>query len=208
MQDPKQDNHNPASSGGEFVFDGIREIEAPFPKWWKSVFVTTLLLCPFYMVFYHSGAPGRTMADSYEFALAANSRKLLDQIGTLEPNEATVVKYMNESNWVKVGKVIFKSKCATCHGREGEGKIGPNLTDDSYKNIRNVEDIVQVIVKGANNNAMPAWEDKLLPNEIVLVSAYVASLRGTNVAGGKAAEGVKIPAWPAVGADADAAASE
>lgn len=138
------------------------------------------------------------MADSYESALAASSQKLLDQIGTLEPNEATVVKYMNESNWVKVGKVIFKSKCATCHGREGEGNIGPNLTDDSYKNVRKIEDIVQVIVKGANNNAMPAWEDKLETNEIVLVSAYVASLRGTNVAGGKAAEGATISAWPAL----------
>ena len=194
MEYSKQDEPNSVPIA--FVFDGIRENEAAFPKWWKSVFVSTLMLCPFYMLFYHSGAPGRTMADSYESALAANSQKLLDQIGTLEPNEATVVKYMNESNWVKVGRVIFKSKCATCHGREGEGNIGPNLTDDSFKNIRQVEDIVQVILKGANNNAMPAWEEKLQPNEIVLVSAYVASLRGTNVAGGKAAEGGKIPAWP------------
>ena len=57
-------------------------------------------------------------------------------------------------------------------------------------------DIATVILKGANNNAMPAWEEKLQANDVVMVSAYVASLRGTNASGGKAAEGFDIEPWP------------
>jgi len=70
------------------------------------------------------------------------------------------------------------------------------LTDDFYKNVTNVEDIARVITKGAAGNAMPAWGNRLHPNDIVLLSAYVASLRQTNADGGKAPEGRVIPPWP------------
>ncbi len=52
------------------------------------------------------------------------------------------------------------------------------------------------ILNGANGGAMPAWKSKLSVNEIVLVSSYVASLRGTTPATAKAAEGNKIAPWP------------
>lgn len=184
-------------NSSEHVIDGIQQISAPMPTWWKWGFISTLLACPIYWVFYHSGAPGRSMTDSYEQAVFENAQLLFAQIGELKPDETTILRYAEKDNWVKVGKVVFKSNCISCHGRSGEGIVGPNLTDENYKNIRTVEDIAKVILKGANNNAMPAWEGKLLPNEVVLVSAYVVSLRGTNVAGGKAAEGSSIPEWPA-----------
>jgi cytochrome c oxidase cbb3-type subunit III len=38
-----------------------------------------------------------------------------------------------------------------------------------------------VIADGAGNGAMPAWRNRLHPNELLLVSAYVASLRGQNL---------------------------
>jgi cytochrome c oxidase cbb3-type subunit 3 len=43
---------------------------------------------------------------------------------------------------------------------------------------------------------MPAWKTRLHPNEIVLVAAYVASLRGKNLPGPRGPEGEKIPPWP------------
>jgi cytochrome c oxidase cbb3-type subunit 3 len=44
---------------------------------------------------------------------------------------------------------------------------------------------------------MPAWKNDLLPVEQVIVSAYVASLRGKNLpsVGGRPAEGDKIAPW-------------
>ena len=43
---------------------------------------------------------------------------------------------------------------------------------------------------------MPAWGAKLNQTQIVIVSAYVASLRDTNGAGGKAPQGTPIAPWP------------
>ena len=43
---------------------------------------------------------------------------------------------------------------------------------------------------------MPAWRNRLHPNEIVLVSAYVANMRGKNLPGPRGAEGEVIPPWP------------
>jgi cytochrome c oxidase cbb3-type subunit 3 len=43
---------------------------------------------------------------------------------------------------------------------------------------------------------MPAWKNRLHPNEVVMVSAYVANMRGQNLTGPRGAEGSAIPAWP------------
>jgi cytochrome c oxidase cbb3-type subunit 3 len=75
--------------------------------------------------------------------------------------------------------------------------VGPNLTDDNWKNVTKLEDIAKVIEVGAANGSMPAWRNRLSHvNLIVLTSAYVASLRGTNPANPKAPEGNPIPPWP------------
>ena len=191
----------------DYIVDGIREQEKPVPRWFKNSLLTLLFLCPFYMLYYHIGAPGRSMEDAYDRALAESTRRQFAEIGELQADQATILRFMEKDNWVKVGKIVFKSQCATCHGMSGEGNVGPNLTDDTYKHVRQVQDIAKVIAEGANNNAMPAWGDKLHPNELVLVSAYVANLRGTNVEGGKAAEGIKIAPWPPAPNDPQASES-
>ena len=178
-----------------YTVDEIKQEDAPVPRWWRMAFLTLLSLCPLYLLYFHAGAEGRSAVDSYEAKLEAITRKKYAEIGDLTADSATILKFMDQPNWVKVGKVVFKSNCSTCHGREGEGKIGPNLTDGHYKNVRGLEDIARVVNEGANNNAMPAWKDRLHQNDVVLVAAYVASLRGTDAEGGKGPEGVEIPAW-------------
>lgn len=183
------------TSHEKYTVDGIRQEDAPVPAWWRIGFLTLMCLSPIYFLYFHSGAEGRSAVELYESKMEVMARKKYAEIGELQPTAATILEYMEKDNWLKVGKVVFKSQCANCHGRDGEGKIGPNLTDNYYKNVRAIEDIARVIAKGANNNAMPAWEDKLLTNDIVLVSAYVASLRDTNAEGGKGQEGSDIPPW-------------
>ena len=177
-------------------YDGIEEYDNPLPGWWKWLFVVSILYAPIYIMFYHGGAPGRLTEDAYGIALAENTRLQFAEIGELDPTADTITEYMAKPSWVKVGQSVFKANCISCHGREAEGKVGPNLTDDLYKNVNNIEDIAKVISKGAGAGAMPKWENRLHINEIVLVSSYVASLRDTNVDGGKAAEGKKIAPWP------------
>lgn len=180
----------------DHAYDGIEEFDNPLPGWWKWLFVASILFSPFYWIYVHGGAEGRSVADKYEVANAANTRMQFEEIGNLEPNEATLVQYMNEEKWVSFGRSVFQANCVSCHNNQGEGKVGPNLTDEHYKNVNNIEDIAKVINEGAGNGAMPKWAGRLHPNEVVLVSAYVAQLRGQDVAGGTAAEGKVIPPWP------------
>ncbi|MFN3190572.1 MAG: cbb3-type cytochrome c oxidase N-terminal domain-containing protein [Aureliella sp.] len=180
----------------DHAYDGIQEFDNPLPGWWKWMFVGSFVFSVFYAMYFHIGAPGRAIADQYDRELAANTRLQFAEIGDLTADNATIAEYMAKDSWLKVGQVVFSTHCISCHGRDGEGKVGPNLTDEKYKHLKDLEGIARVIAKGAANNAMPAWSNRLHPNEIVLVSAYVASLRGTNHPAGKTPEGNDIPAWP------------
>lgn len=179
----------------DHAYDGIQEFDNPLPGWWKWTFVGSIVFSVLYALYFHIGAPGRTMIDQYELAMAANTRLQFDEIGELKPDAATIVSYMNQDTWLKVGQVVYKTNCISCHGRQGEGLVGPNLTDEAYKHVRKIEDIARVVNEGAAKGAMPAWANRLHPNEVVLVAAYVASLRGKNEAG-KGPDGVVIPPWP------------
>lgn len=180
----------------EHVYDGIEEFDNPLPGWWKWLFIASIAFCPFYYVYYHGGTEGRSIEDTYSVALAANTRLQFGEIGELQPTEATLVNYMYKDSWLRVGKIVFQTHCVSCHGRQGEGKVGPNLTDENYKNIKKITDIADIINNGAAAGAMPEWSNRLHPNEVVLVASYVASLRGEMLDGPRGAEGSLIPPWP------------
>lgn len=181
-------------------FDGIQEYDNPLPQWWNMLFLGTIVFSVLYWGYFHMGAPGRTIFDGYNAAVAENLRIQFGELGTLQPDRSTLLKYTKDSaeaKWLKVGESVYLANCVSCHGQKAEGKIGPNLCDDNWKNVKTIEDIAKVINNGAANKAMPAWNNRLHPNEVVLVSAYVASLRGSNPAGPRAPEGNPIPAWDA-----------
>lgn len=185
----------PANEPMDHMYDGIQEYDNPLPGWWKWLFVGSIIFSVAYWVFYHSNEPGRSGMDEYTREVAEDLRIRFAEIGTLAPDRATILKYMDDPKWKVVGEIVFKTNCVSCHGDKGEGKVGPNLCDEQWKNVKVIEDIATVVSAGANNQAMPAWKNRLHPNELALVSSYVASLRGSNPQGAKAAEGNVIPPW-------------
>jgi len=183
------------------AFDGIQEYDNPLPGWWKWLFIGSIVFSLLYWPYYHFGAPGRSVSEQFSVAIAENMRLQFAEIGELQPNEATLVKMMHDDGWVKFGESVYRTNCASCHGLDGGGIVGPNLADEHYKNIREISDILNVVQNGAAAGAMPAWKSRLLLNEQILVSSYVASLRGTTPAKAKGAEGNVIPPWPPKPAD-------
>jgi cytochrome c oxidase cbb3-type subunit 3 len=177
-------------------YDGIEEYDNPLPGWWTWLWVGSIVFSVIYWVYYQSSVPGRSMVDDYTDSVAANLRLQFAELGELKPDRDTLLKYMNDKRWLMVGEIVFKSNCVSCHGQNAEGKVGPNLTDDYWKNVKVIEDIPKVIAAGANGQAMPSWKNRLHPNELVLVACYVASLRGSAPANGKPPEGDQIPPWP------------
>lgn len=179
----------------EHAYDGIQEYDNPLPGWWTYTFIATAVFSVGYLMWFHTGAPGRTIEAGYEVAAAANQRLQFSEIGTLTGDEATLVRFANDPKWVSFGESLFRTNCANCHGKAGEGNVGPNLTDEHYKYVRKPEDIYKVVNEGAGKGAMPAWNGRLVENELVLVSSYIMSLRGKNLPG-KPADGNTIAPWP------------
>jgi cytochrome c oxidase cbb3-type subunit 3 len=176
------------------LYDGIQEYDNPAPGWWHAIFAMSVLFAPVYLLWVHSPVVDRTQLAQYQQAFSDNLKLQFGEIGNLEPDRATILKYMDDDKWLTVGSTTFATHCVSCHGREGEGVQGPNMTDDRYLNVKTVEDIAKVVRDGANNGAMPAWGNRLHPNEVVLVSSYIASLRGKQRPG-RQPEGNEIPPW-------------
>jgi cytochrome c oxidase cbb3-type subunit 3 len=180
----------------DHAYDGIQEYDNPLPGWWTALFIATVIYSVGYTMWYHTGAPDRNLEAQYLAASDALMRIQFEKIGELTGDEATLVKFANQEEWLRVGAGVYRTNCISCHGRNGEGNVGPNLTDEFYKYIRKPEDVLTIINKGAGNGAMPAWSNRLGINERVLVSSYVMSLRGKNLEG-KMADGQEIAPWPA-----------
>lgn len=92
---------------------------------------------------------------------------------------------------VEAGKALFTAKaCFACHGMNGEGNaLGPNMTDNFAKHGCSEEEMTKVIAKGVPGTAMVPYEAQLKPEEIKQLVAYIISLKGSNPANAKAAEG-------------------
>lgn len=190
------------------TYDGIQEYDNPTPMWWNVLFLGTVVFAPVYMLWFHAPNTGRTIAARFEKALGDNIRLQFGELGELEPDGQTLLRFMNDTKWLPAGKSSFQTNCASCHGREGAGLTGPNLTDDFYLNVNEIVDIGKVIQNGAKGGAMPAWGNRMHPTELVLVAAYVASLRGKDLSSSRPAEGKEIAPWPAAIASPPATADE
>lgn len=175
-------------------YDGIQEFDNPTPGWWTWMFIATVVFS--FVYFGISALTGWQLGavPFYERAVVANMQRQYGTLGDVKPDAPTLLKLAGDAKWNQVGASLFQTHCVSCHGREGEGLSGVNLTDDSYIHVKKVEDIADVVAKGRNNGAMPAHLNRLQPVEIALVSGYVASLRGQKKPG-RAAEGQVIEAW-------------
>jgi cytochrome c551 len=67
------------------------------------------------------------------------------------------------------GEEVFASECASCHGEDGSGGIGPDLRGED-----DVAGIEQQVRNGASG--MPAFEGVLSDAQIQAVSQYVTEL--------------------------------
>lgn len=73
--------------------------------------------------------------------------------------------------------------CAACHGADGKGNqaVGaPNLTDKTWLHGYGVDAIVAMVTNG-KTNVMPAQAQRLSPEQIHVLAAYVLSLSRNKV---------------------------
>jgi mono/diheme cytochrome c family protein len=68
------------------------------------------------------------------------------------------------------GHDVYLDNCATCHGQEGEGGVGPKLAGEVSKVFPNASDEVKVVEDGRGR--MPSFKSRLSADEIREVVEY------------------------------------
>ena len=78
------------------------------------------------------------------------------------------------------GKILFETKCATCHGKDGVAKPmakgSANLNDPAWQAKTKIEAVEQRVIEG-KAPLMKPFKDKLTPEQIKAVAAYVKTLK-------------------------------
>lgn len=174
----------------EHDFDGIKELNNPTPAWFMGLFYITIVFAVGYLLVYHVFGIGQLQDQEYQTEMTiANKEKevfLSKSANRVDENTVTLSK---DGAVLQSGATVFKTHCAACHGENGQGVVGPNLTDEYWLHGGKINDVFKTIKYGVQAKGMPNWEKQLTPKQIADVANYIKSIYGTKPAGAKEAQG-------------------
>jgi cytochrome c oxidase cbb3-type subunit 3 len=171
-------------------YDGIKELDNNLPPWWKWGFVLTIIVAVIYIVNYHITKSSPLQGEEYTLSVKKAEVEIAEYMKTSANNvDENSVKQLTEASDLAAGKDIFITTCAACHGRAGEGGVGPNMTDDYWIHGGGVKDIFKTIKYGWPDKGMKSWKDDYSPIQIAQLTSFIRTLRGTNPANPKEKQG-------------------
>lgn len=171
-------------------YDGIQELDNDLPPWWKYGFYVTIIFAFVYMILHHVTKTSDLQGPAYEKSMEA-ARIAKEEYQKKDANNITEnnVKMITDKNRLAAGKETFLTNCAVCHGKLGEGIVGPNLTDDYWLHGGSINQIFHTITFGWPDKGMKSWQADFPPAKINELASYVKTLHGTNPPNGKAPQG-------------------
>lgn len=198
MSSKEKDPHSGTDTTGH-VWDGIKELNTPLPRWWLVVFYATIVWAFAYWIF----MPAWPTLSGYTHGLLDHSQRVdvATAIGELKAQRhahesalgrASLQQIQNDPDLQQFamaeGHSLFGDNCAPCHGSGGQGALGyPNLNDDVWLWGGKLEDIQHTITVGVRStnadtrqSQMPAFgRDKILKDsEIDDLTEYVVAISG------------------------------
>ncbi len=171
-------------------YDGIKELDNNLPPWWKYGFYLTIVVAVVYMLHFHVLGTGDLQIKEYEKDMAQAKLEVDEYMKNSANNvDENTVKLLTDAADIAAGKDIFVSTCAACHGKLGEGSVGPNLTDNYWLHGGGVQDIFKSVKYGWVEKGMKSWKEDLSPMQIAQITSFIKSIKGTNPANPKAPQG-------------------
>ncbi len=170
-------------------YDGIKELNNSVPPWLNYIFLGSLIFSIFYLLHFHVLGTGRSQFDEYsaEMEIARLDMQRLMESGAFITEEN--VTALTDPESIAAGKERFNKDCSPCHGMNGEGTIGPNLTDNYWIHGGKVGNLFHVVKVGVPEKGMVAWGQQLNPKQMQEVVSYILTLNNTNPPNGKIPEG-------------------
>ncbi len=175
-------------------YDGIKELDNPLPMWWLWTFFGAIIFSFIYFIHYHLDGGGMSLNEQ----IAQGAQKIDKMRADARANRKTLpedefIKLASDSSLVEKGKVVYGTYCASCHGPDGGGLIGPNLTDNFWKmNDVSMGSIASVVRSGIAGTGMPPWEAVLDNEQVQNVTIYIRSIQGSSPTNPKAPEGKEV----------------
>ena len=169
-------------------YDGIHELDNNLPPWWKYGFYLTIIWSVFYLGYYHV-AGGPLSLDEYaadmERAKAETEEYVRKNASNVDENNIVLA----DAAGINEGKNIFTTNCVTCHGKNAEGTVGPNLSDEYWIHGGSLGEVFKSVKYGWPAKGMKSWSSDLTPVDMKNVVSYINSLQGSKPANAKAPEG-------------------
>ncbi|MDP4215636.1 MAG: cbb3-type cytochrome c oxidase N-terminal domain-containing protein [Bacteroidota bacterium] len=172
-------------------YDGIRELDNKLPPWWKYGFYATMVFAAIYLWRYHVSHTAPLQDEEYTIAVSeAAIQKEAYLKKSANSVDETTVKLLTAPSDLGAGKSIFETTCFACHGKNGEGGVGPNLTDAYWLHGGSINDVFKTIKYGWPEKGMKSWKDDFSPSQIAQIASYVKSLTGSNPPNPKPPQGI------------------
>ena len=189
-------DHNMTEEDKKYItdhtYDGIKEFDYPLPFWWSMTLVLTILFSIPYGIYYIF-LDGPTARESAQLEMVEINKLRSAYAVKMADFDHELYAGILAKDGMDKGKEVFMENCAPCHLETGGGDIGPNLTDNYWLNAKGTKETVyEVILNGREDKGMPVWREELSKEDIYAVTAYVMTLVGTNIEGGKEPQGELI----------------
>jgi len=196
------------------VWDGIRELNTPLPRWWVWTFYATILWSIVYVVLYPAvplissatqGFLGYSTRNEVEKSLAAAKDAQsanLERVASMSLEDIAKDSELNRFA-IAGGRSAFLVNCVQCHGSGAAGSAGyPNLNDDDWLWGGTLEDIQTTISHGVRfaqdpdtriSEMLAFGADGILDaNQIEAAAEYVLSLSGSDHDAALAEQGTQL----------------
>jgi cytochrome c oxidase cbb3-type subunit 3 len=200
-EDPPNDRERDQLTGDEIMhgheYDGIQELNNRLPIWWLGLFYLTIILGVIIILRYHVLRTAPLQEEEYMMEMAAYEQEpeyedytaSSSSPGSSGGESIVNAVVLTDAASLGAGKVVWDKHCSVCHLAQGQGLVGPNMTDAYWIHGGSFEDIIRIINTGVIEKGMIAWKDMLSSNEIQQVASFIVSLQGTNPPNPKAPEG-------------------
>jgi len=186
----------------EHAADGIQEYDNPMPGWLMGILWGAIAFSVIYLGFYALSFGPTSMQAEYRNEAIVDRAELqayYDANPLVPPSAEELLAGATKQEVVAMGQARFAKTCASCHGEQAQGLIGPNLTDDRWLHGGQVTQIFTTLVKGVPAKGMPPWGRAIAPEELAALVSFIRSVQGTNPPNPKPPEGETVPPEPLPG---------
>lgn len=156
-------------------YDGIKyRDEKSSPGIFRILFTALVIWGVIFMGYYlFSGWSSQSEADAARKALAEKKQAAHKTVEATADHQGSGHKV---ETYIAAGKQMYGKLCAACHGENGKGTVGPDLTASTYKYGKARLDIAKSISEG-RPGGMPAFNAQATPEQVESMVEFILTLK-------------------------------